>query len=150
MTVYCQSDDCRYYKDGECDRRIISLDCDNECEDYESYHDDAEWQKPFWKRMRDPKTKQIFRVLYYGKEVEVNGRKFFVESTSSYAFATDAITGLGACQQEDLPKRIEKILEAVAKLDIPPLESLPIGEYDGKTQRIKPKTDTPTEKGGER
>lgn len=145
MTVYCQSDDCRYYKDGECDRRIISLDCDNECEDYESYRDDAGWQKPFWKRMKDQKTNQVFRVLYYGKEVEVNGRKFFVESQSSYALVTDAITGLGACKQGELIKRFEEIIEAVSKLDIPPLESLPIGEYDEKTRRIKP----PTEKGGE-
>ena len=139
VTVWCESDDCKWNKNGECDRGVISLDCDNECSDFESYLDESEWKNPFWKRMQDRETKRIFRVLYYGKEIEVSGRKFFVESKSYYAYATDAITGFGAGKQGELEKRIEAIMKAAEKLDIPPLESLPIGEYDEKTRRVIPK-----------
>lgn len=139
VKVWCESEDCKWNKNGECDRGVISLDCDNECSDFESYLDEAEWKKPFWKRMQDKETKQIFRVLYYGKEIDVKGRKFFVESKSYYAHATDAITGYGAGNQGELEKRFEKIMQAVENLDISPLESLPIGVYDEETRRVLPK-----------
>jgi hypothetical protein len=139
VTVWCESEDCKWNKNGECDRGVISLDCDNECCDFESYLDEAEWKKPFWKRIQDSKTKQIFRVLYYGKEIDVNGRKFFVESKSDYAYATDAITGCRAGRQAELKNRIEAIMKAASKLDFPLLESLPIGVYDEKTRRVLPK-----------
>ena len=142
MTVYCQSDECRFNKDGECNRGVISLDCDNECEDFESYTDDPEWQKPFWKRLIDRKTKTIYRVLFRGKEIEVKGRKFFVDTNSDYAMTTDEITGMGCGQKQDLESRIEKILENISKCNIPPLETLPIGIYDEKTREVKPKPES--------
>ncbi len=142
MTVYCQSEECRFNKNGECDRGVISLDCDNECEDFESCLDDPEWQKPFWKRFIDRKTKTIYRVLFRGKEIEVKGRKFFVDTNSDYALATDEITGMGCGQKQDLESRIEKILENISKCNIPPLETLPIGIYDEKTRKVKPKPES--------
>lgn len=142
MTVYCQSDECRFNKDGECNRGVISLDCDNECEDFESYLNDPEWQKPFYKRLIDPKTKKIYRVLYRGKDIEVKGRKFYVDTDSSYALATDEITGLGCGQRKDLESRIDKILENISKCNIPPLDTLPVGIYDLKTREVRPNTET--------
>ena len=139
MTVYCQSEECRFNKDGECDRGVISLDCDNECEDFESYLNDPEWQKPFWKRLIDRKTKQIYRVLFRGKEIEVKGRIFYVDTNSSYAMVTDEITGFGCGQRKDLESRIEKIQENISKCNIPPLDTLPVGIYDEKTREVKPK-----------
>ena len=138
MTVFCQSEECRWYKGGECDRGVISLDCDNECEDFESYLDDAEWQKPYWKRLIDGETKQIYRVLFHGKEIEIKGIKFFVDNNSDYAIATEETTGLGCGQRCDLESRIEKIIDNISRANYPPLETLPIGEYDKKTRRVKP------------
>lgn len=139
MTVYCQAEECRWNKDGECDRGVISLDCDNECEDFESYLNDAEWQKPYWKRLIDRETKQIYRVLFRGKEIEVKGMKFFVDTNSSYAMTTEETTGFGCGQRCDLEARIEKIIENISKINAPPLETLPIGEYDKRTRRVTPK-----------
>ena len=59
MTVYCQSDECRFNKDGECNRGVISLDCDNECEDFESYTDDPEWQNRSGNGLLIAKQKQF-------------------------------------------------------------------------------------------
>lgn len=139
MTVYCRSDDCKWFEEGCCTANFISISEYNECEDYESYLDTEEWQKPFWKRLKDSETQKIYRVRFYGKEIDVNGRKFFVETKSYYALATDAITGYGACKQGDLEERFEKIMQAVEKLDIPPLESLPEGLFVEGTRRIFPK-----------
>ena len=141
MTVYCQSEECKWNKCGECDRGVISLDCDNECEDFESYLDDAEWQKPYWKRIEDRKTKRVYRVLFRGKEIEIKGLKFFVDVNSYYASATEENSGLNCGERKRLEERIEKIIEKLAKLDLPPLESLPIGEYDKKTGKVTSKQD---------
>lgn len=147
FSVFCQNDECRWNQNGECGRDVISIDYDNECQDFESYLDDAEWQKPFWKRMIDTETNQIYRVLFHGKEIEINGLKFFVEVSSSYASATEESTGLNCGERDRLESRIEKIIEKIAKGDIPPLETFPIGEYDKKTRRVKPQQ--AEQKGGE-
>lgn len=139
MTVFCQSEECRWNKSGECDRGVISLDCYNECEDFESYLDDAEWQKPYWKRLIDRETKQVYRVLFHGKEIEIKGMKFFVDVNSDYAMTTEETTGMGCGKRCDLESSIEKIIEHIAKFDMPPLETLPIGEYDVKTRKVTPK-----------
>lgn len=139
MIVFCQSEDCKFNKNGECDRGVISLDFENECEDFESYLGDAEWQKPYWKRMIDQETKQVYRVLFHGKEIELNGLKFFVDTNSDYASVTEETTGLNAGHRDQLESRIEKIIEFISKSDLPPLETLPIGEYVPETRKIRPK-----------
>ena len=150
MTVFCQAEECKWNQDGECNRGVISLDLDNECEDFESYLDDAEWQKPYWKRMIDRTADQVYRVLFHGKEIEINGRKFFVDTKSAHALVTEETTGMGCGHRDELEGRFEKIIEAIEKSDLPPLESLPIGEYDRKTGKVKPwKADPEEEKGSQ-
>ena len=78
-------------------------------------------------------------MLFYGKEIKIEGRKFYVESGSSYCTATDGETGLGCGQICDLETRIEKIMENISKCNIPPLDSLPEGEFDEKTHKVGPK-----------
>ena len=80
MNIFCRVDDCVYMENGFCKRGDISIDEDLECEDYQSYLDTEEWKKPFWKRMQDRDNNCVCRVKYYGKEIEINGRKFFAES----------------------------------------------------------------------
>ena len=139
MTVYCELDTCKYTHNCECNRGVISLDFEGECQDFENLYDDAEWQKPYWKRLIDRETNQIYRVLFHGKEIEVKGRKFFVDVNSDYASATEETTGLSCGERHYLEGRIDKIIEYIAKCELPPLESLPIGDYDEKTRRVKPK-----------
>lgn len=148
-TVYCSSEECRWNKNGECDRGVITLDCDNECSDFESYLDDAEWQKPYWKRLINKETRKVYIVQFRGKEIEVKGRKFFVDVNSDYATATDEITGLNAGSRCDLESRIDKIIELASKLDMPPLESLPIGLYDEETRRVLPMQGTSNGEGNQ-
>lgn len=136
--ICCRSDDCKWNEDGWCNKGVISISEDNECEDYESYLDTEEWQQPFYKRCQDKVTKKIFRVLFRGKEIEVNGRKFFIESKSAFATVTDKITGYGCCNRCDLEARFESILKKANELNIPPLESLPLGRYFYEDNRIIP------------
>ena len=137
-TIYCNNSECKYLKDGmECDRAFISLDEDGECEDFEDYHDDKEWQTPFWKRMFDRENKRECRVKALGKELEVGGRTFYVDSNSYYATLTDKETGL-ACgnvarlnENDDI---IGKISECAKKYKL--VTELPIAEYDEKTHKF--------------
>ena len=34
MTVYCESRDCKFNKDGECQRMNVNIDKDARCEDF--------------------------------------------------------------------------------------------------------------------
>ena len=138
MTVFCQSEYCKWNNSGECNREVISLDEDNECECFESYLDDEEWKSPYWKRMMDRETKQTFRVLYHGAKIKMDGMNFFVDSNSDYAIATEETTGLGCGCICDLDSRIGKIIEMMPKLTLQPLEELPVGVYDEKEMRVKP------------
>lgn len=139
MTVYCENDECRWNQNYECNRGVIYLDYDGECKDFESYLDDAEWKKPYWKRLVDRETNQVYRVLFHGKEIEINGVKFFVDVNNEYASATEETTGLNCGSCGELERRMDKIIENLSKFNLPPLESLPIGEYDKKTRKVKPK-----------
>ena len=129
MNIFCRVDDCRYMECGFCKRGDISIGEDFECEDYESYLDTEEWKQPFWKRMLDKDNNRICRVKYYGKEIEHNGRKFFAETKSEYAYLTDELTGMGSGTIEFIKNNFDKVLEAVSKVDIP-LQELPVALYD--------------------
>jgi hypothetical protein len=75
---------------------MLNLDEDGECEDFEDYRNDTEWQTPFWKRMLDRERNREVRVQYKGKEFETGGRVFYIDSNSYFATLTDKETGL-AC-----------------------------------------------------
>jgi hypothetical protein len=140
MLVICRNEKCRWNCKCSCGRGLISLGNDNECKNFENYQDNAEWQKPFWKRLYYSKTDQMYRVLFYGKEIEIYGEKFFVDSDSDNAVVTEEKTGLNCGYVYDLESRIEKIIECRQKVmaDLPPLETLPIGEYDKTTDKVIP------------
>lgn len=135
MNVWCDCYECRYCEEGECKRKVISLNEGAECMDFESYREEKDWQTPFWKRMSDKENKQICRVRYYGKEFEVKGRKFYVEYKGEHSTATDGETGLSCGEKCDIEKRIDRIIK-VAKTYKPSLEELPIATYDDKTRKF--------------
>lgn len=129
MNIFCRVEDCRYIELGLCKRSNISISEDLECEDYESYLDTEEWKKPFWKRMFDKNNNLTCRVRYYGKEIQIKGRTFFVESRSNYALLTDAITGMSSGTIAFAEDNIARIDEAARRIEIP-LCDLPIAIYD--------------------
>jgi hypothetical protein len=134
----CWKDECKYLTDGSvCGRAVISLDEDGECENFEDYHDDAEWQTPFWKRMFDRERNQECRVKYIGKEIETGGRIFYIEINGYYASITDKETGLKCgdmAQFDDNVDIVGKIKEAAKKYTS--VMDLPIAVYDEKTRKF--------------
>jgi hypothetical protein len=87
--------------------------------------------------MWDRERKQEVRVEYKGKELEVGGRIFYVDSNSYYATLTDKETGL-ACgnmsrfnEDADL---IGKIAECAKKYAL--VTELPIAVYDEKSHKF--------------
>lgn len=145
MNIFCRVDDCRYMEIGLCKRGDISINEYFECEAYESYLDTEEWKKPFWKRMLDRDNNRTCRVKYYGKEIKIKGRKFFVESRAPYARLTDAITGMACGNLLYIEDRVNMIEER-ARTVTPPLDELPIATYDENTRTFTYKE---SEKGGE-
>lgn len=135
MNIFCRVDDCRYIECGLCKRGDITISEYFECEDYESYLDTEEWRKPFWKRMLDKDNNRICRVKYYGKEIEINGRKFFAESRNGYAHLTDEITGMMAGTYDYIKENLDLIVKASSKVETP-LQELPIATYDEKTRKF--------------
>ncbi len=136
--VLCWKDECKYLTDGcVCGCAVISLDEDGECENFEDYHNDKEWQTPFWKRMLDRERNQECRVKYIGKEIETGGRIFYIESNSYYASLTDKETGLLCGTMAKLNENVDivgKIKEAAKKYTS--VMDLPIAVYDEKTHKF--------------
>lgn len=136
--IICYADSCKYWQEGNhCSCTEIEITEDNECDSYVDYRESEEWQTPFWKARHDRKDKnKIGRVKYFGKEIEVEGRKFFIESKNSYTAVTDKETGLycGELRQLSSPERIKKIKE-VSK-NYPPVMSLPIAKRNEETGEL--------------
>lgn len=146
--IICYADSCKYWQEGNhCSCAEIEISEDNECDSYVYYKESEEWQTPFWKVMYVDKDKnKAVRVKYFGKEIEFEGRKFFIEFKNSYTAVTDKETGLycGELRKLSSPERIKKIKE-VSK-NYPPVMSLPIARIDRRTGEITPVKESEEEK----
>lgn len=140
MIVWCDSYECKYCQEGQCEAEVIYLDEDHDCRDFESYLEEKEWQTPFWKRMLDRDNNQVCRVQYYGNEFEVKGKKFYVEYKGEYTTVTDGETGLSCGSKCELEKRIDRIIELIPTIK-PPLEELPIATYNTATRKFTYKSE---------
>lgn len=135
MSVGCWNENCKYHEHGWCKSEHIVIGEDRDCETFEDYHEEEEWKTPFWKRMFDCDTAKNARVKFYGKEIEVHGRIFFVESKSDYATVTDKETGLSCGEFHKLDEeRVKKINERAKRWC--PIEELPIAQFDSKTRKL--------------
>lgn len=135
MGVYCWNENCKYNSHGCCQSNDIVIGEENDCETFVDYHEEAEWKTTFWKRMVDRETEETARVKFYGKEIEVHGRTFFVESKSGYASVTDKETGLLCGEFHKLDeKRVETINEKAKCFGS--IETFPIALYDLKTRKF--------------
>ena len=136
--ILCWRDDCKYLIDGSaCGCAQISIDEDGECECFEDYHEDAEWQNVYWKRMLDKERKQECRVKALGKKLEMGGRAFFIEDRSYHATLTDEETGLACGTIAHLNENVDIIgkIKERAKQFISVLE-LPIAVYCEKSRKF--------------
>lgn len=137
-SILCWKDNCKYQGNGSvCSCAQISIDEDGECEAFKDYHDDAEWQKVFWKRMLDRDLNKECRVKYLGKEIEIGGRFFFIEDKSYYAHLTDKETGLGCGSMAHLNENVDIVGKIKEKAkEYSPVTDLPIALYDEKRQKF--------------
>lgn len=135
MSVNCWNEECKHYEHGWCKSEHIVIGEDCNCETFEDYHKEAEWQTPFWKRMRDEETGKIARVKFYGKEIELHGRTVFVESKSAYASVTDKETGLLCGELGQIDKMRIEIINERAKC-FGSIETFPIAFRDSKTRKL--------------
>ena len=137
-TVLCWRDDCKFLKDcSVCGCSSISIDEDGRCELFADYHDDEEWQTPFWKRMLDRENKREVRVKCFGKKIEMSGEVFFIEDNSYHANITENDTGLACGNMAQLNENVDiigKIKEAKKKYTS--VMDLPIAEYDEKSRKF--------------
>lgn len=76
MIVSCWLSECKWFKDGWCQRGTITIDELKECEDYEDYQDS--YTDSFWKAMIDD-GKPFRRLVDNGKKIEYNGYVFYTE-----------------------------------------------------------------------
>jgi hypothetical protein len=144
MIVWCDCQECKYNEEGQCIGEVICLDQDGECEDFESYLEEKEWQTPYWKRMLDRDNNRVCRVQYYGNEFEVKGRKFYVDFKGEYSSVTDGETGLACGRKSEIESRIDKISKAAQSVK-PRLEELPIATYNDKTRKFTYESEGDTE-----
>ena len=138
--VFCDNAYCKWNQGGCCVLDVISI-CDGECEDFEDYHDDIEWQTPYWKRMGT--VGKQYKVKYFGKRIEIGEIAVFVDTKQEDAMCTEETSGLGAgCLCDLNEERVEKIKSRLATnpQDLPPLESLPTAVYkNGKIIPVEKK-----------
>lgn len=95
MIVGCWLSECKWCKDGWCQRGSITIDELKECEDFEDYRDS--YTDVFWKvYIKDGVC--FRRLAEYGKKIEYNGYIFYTEDKitdeGSYKL-TEERTGVG-------------------------------------------------------
>lgn len=136
--IKCYADTCKYWQEGNyCSCIEIEINEYSKCDSYVYYKESEKWQTLFWKSMHDAKDKnKIGRVKYFGKEIEIEGRIFYVEGKSSFSPVTDKETGryCGELWEVNNPRFVKKIAE-LAK-NYPPVMSLPIAKCDKETREL--------------
>ena len=94
MIVGCWLSECKWCKNGWCQRGSITIDELKECEDFEDYRDS--YTDSFWKAYENDGT-PYRRLVDNGKKIEYNGYVFYTEGkiTDDEAYRlTEERTGL--------------------------------------------------------
>lgn len=94
MTVSCWLSECKWCRNGWCQRGSITIDELKECEDYEDYRDS--YTDSFWKAtIQDGKAYR--KLVDNGKKIEYNGYVFYTEekiTDEEYFYITEERTGV--------------------------------------------------------
>lgn len=95
--ILCDEVNCIWYKNEECDAGKIVCSCDG-CRTFQDYMDLPEYQCEYWEAIVRKSKKDIVRKRRKGKEVMVNGVKFYTRDNMKWGerciYLTDARTGL--------------------------------------------------------
>lgn len=94
MIVSCWLSECKWCRNGWCQRGSITIDELKECEDYEDYQDS--YTDSFWKAtIQDGKVYR--KPVDNGKKIEYNGYVFYTEekiTDEEYFHITEERTGV--------------------------------------------------------
>ena len=124
--VSCWNEECTHCQHGWCKRREIEIGEDRECENFQHYKEN--YKQSFWKALlKDGKT--FRRLCKHGKKIEYKGYTFYTDekiTDSGYYFLTEARTGIGVCEYNQLEKRWDKFVAKVG--NYPDVTDLPIEE----------------------
>lgn len=127
--VSCWADECEYCENGWCQRGIITINEDLECEDYKGYRDS--YTDAFYKAYYDD-GKKFRRLCKNGKKIEYNGYVFYTEdriTTDDFYSVTEERTGYLASFRL-IKDKWEKFVEICATL--PDVSTYPIEEKERK------------------
>lgn len=134
IRVSCKNTECTGYKDGYCEREVITIG-DNEefiCEDYQHYSKTAQYQNPYFICVKS-KDNKVAKALKQGKRIEFKGYIFFTEDDDrrpEVLTVTEQKTGLKVGFFEMLKDDDvwEKFIEIVNKN--PDVSDYPLAEWD--------------------
>lgn len=131
MMVGCWLYECKWCKNGWCQRGSITIDELKECEDFVDYQDS--YTDSFWKAlMHDGKPYR--KLVENGKKIEYNGYVFYTESKitddESYRL-TEERTGMDVGEFRKLieQRRWELFVESVGTF--PDVSTYPVKEKKG-------------------
>ena len=131
MMVSCWLSECKWCRDGWCQRGSITIDELKECEDFEDYRDS--YTDTFWKAFIED-GKPYRRLAEKGKKIEYNGYLFYTEGRitddENYRL-TEERTGLdvGEFRRLKEQRRWELFVERVGTF--PDVLTYPIKEKKG-------------------
>lgn len=81
--VFCKTDDCKYWSDGECTHEAVYIDWDRECDSFEDKHQyinllyDEIYVDEFYKSVHGPGG--YYKKKCMGEKIVINGVEFFAD-----------------------------------------------------------------------
>lgn len=129
-SIGCWASECEYCEHGWCQRDMITISDDLECEDYKSYR--GSYTDAYYKACYDEDGKKFRRLCKHGKKIEYNGYVFYTEdriTTDDFYFVTEERTGYLALFRL-IKDRWEKFVEICATL--PDVSTYPIEEKESR------------------
>ena len=127
-SVGCWAEICKWCENGWCNRDMVTISEDYECEDFEIYSNS--YKEPYWIACLDEGVAKR-KFVERGKKLEYNGFVFYTKdkiTQSGNYFLTEARTGMGVCPYYELEKRWDKFLEKIG--NYPDVMTLPIYESE--------------------
>lgn len=108
MKVCCDLEDCKYYKDNECNASIISIS-DGMCDDFEELPEEQRFPYIYYTRTKSDRVEKGEEEWQKtrGKKITLIGREMFIRN----GWITDGRTGVLICHDENIEKIEEKFNE---------------------------------------
>lgn len=135
--VGCWLSECKWCKNGWCQRGSITIAENLECEDFVHYADSKEYDEKHYIAVKV--EGEAAKAIKYGKKFEINGITFYTRDRTDYDGyrLTHGRTGYDVGTKERLMSCWDKFLEY--EKAIPDVETLPLAEEnaDGNYELVK-------------